>query len=169
MNDQPMTRREARELERLKASQTEPTEIGNYFPKTGSTSTVLEHTSLVVEAVPDLNNLSLVLPESGSVLTTGAIELPWLKPEAETGQVEVIEAAAEADHAAEAEVLENTVTGIQPIAARNHQRSRRKASVFPDRLRKGWGVVHLVLISGFVLFALFVAFAASLLLGLIRF
>lgn len=169
MTEQPMTRREARELERLKAVQSETNEVGNYFPKTGSTSTVLEHTSLVVEAVPDLNNLSLVLPESGSVLTTGSIELPWLKSEADTGQVEVVEAAEEADLASEAEVTENVVTGIQPIPARNHQRSRRKASVFPDRLRKGWGVVHLVLVSGFVLFALFVAFAASLLLGLIRF
>ena len=169
MTEQPMTRREARELERLKAVQSETNEVGNYFPKTSSTSTVLEHTSLVVEAVPDLNNLSLVLPESGSVLTTGSIELPWLKSEADTGQVEVVEAAEEADLASEAEVTENVVTGIQPIPARNHQRSRRKASVFPDRLRKGWGVVHLVLVSGFVLFALFVAFAASLLLGLIRF
>jgi hypothetical protein len=171
MNDQPMTRREARELERLKASQPDPVEVGNYFPQSGSTSTVLEHTSLVVEAVPDLNNLSLVLPESGSVLTTGAIELPWLKAasDSETGQVEVIEAAAEADQAATTEVTENVVSGIQPMPARNHQRSRRKASVFPDRLRKGWGVVHLVLISGFVLFALFSAFVASMLLGLIRF
>lgn len=169
MNDKPLTRREARELERLQANAADPTEVGNYFPKTGPTSTVLEPKSLVVEAVPDLNNLSVLLPDSGSVLTTGAIELPWLKPEATTGQVEVIEAADSADHAATAEFNENTVSGIAPIAARSHQRSRRKASVFPDRLRKGWGLVHLVLISGFILFALFVAFAASLLLGLIRF
>lgn len=168
MTEQPMTRREARELERQQTTEVSVTEVGNYFPAPNASSTGLEHTSLVVEAVPDLNNLSVVLPDSGSVLTTGAIELPWLT-KLETGQVEVVEAADAADLAATAELVENTVTGIQPVAARIHQRSRRRASVFPDRLRKGWGVVHLVLISGFVLFTLFTAFVAAMLLGLIAF
>ena len=183
MTEQPMTRRQARELERQQATAAingvtldsssvkhEPAvaETPSYVPSTGQLP-VVEPTSLVMtESAPDLTNLSVVLPESGARLTTGAIDLPWLK-EQEVDDSAVVDAAEAADVAHSAEVAESTVTGIEPIAARIHERTRRRKSVFPNRLRKGWGVVHLVLVSAFVLFALFVALTASILLGVIKF
>lgn len=183
MNEQPMTRRQARELERQQATAAingvtletpaeqrlqADSEAPSYVPSTGQLP-VVEPTSLVItESAPDVTNISVVLPESGARLTTGAIDLPWLK-EPEVDDSAVVDAAEAADVAHFAEVAESTVTGIEPIAARIHERTRRRKSVFPTRLRKGWGVVHLVLVSAFVLFALFVALMASILLGVIKF
>ncbi|MEN9715178.1 MAG: hypothetical protein RJA35_645 [Actinomycetota bacterium] len=192
MTDKPMTRREARELERLRELEAKgyPVTTGSLpvlpesveaeaeavaevafddAPPITGQSSVLEPKALVVEdPAPDLNNMSVVLPESGAVLTTGAIELPWLKS-VDTDTTQVVYAAETADEAKSAEVEESVVSGIEPIPARIHERTRRKASVFPNRLRRGWGVVHLVLVSSFIIFALLCALIASILLGVIKF
>ncbi|MEY2915193.1 MAG: hypothetical protein RL454_122 [Actinomycetota bacterium] len=172
MTEQPMTRRQARELERQRAQaaingQSDLSEP-DFTPTTGQLSVIEPKSLVVTEPTPDLANLSVVLKESGATLTTGSIELPWLK-EVEVDDTAVIEAAAVADVAHDAEITESVISGIDPIPARIHERSRRRKSVFPTRLRKGWGVVHLVLVSAFVLFALFVALVASILLGIIKF
>ncbi|MFM7030592.1 MAG: hypothetical protein ACKOWK_05970 [Micrococcales bacterium] len=125
---------------------------------------LLEPTAIVVDAVPDITNMSMILPESGLVIQTGAIDLPWLNTESSEIQV-VTEAAAAADAANK---REETATGIHPIPARVHERTRRKASVFPNKLRRGWGVVYLTALSAFLLGALFCAFLAAFLLGLIK-
>jgi len=175
MNQQPMTRREARELERQRersgntGSVPVVSESTDEFNPISGPVGILEPKSLLVEAPSEmLENISIVLPDSGSILTTGAIELPWLKPHDEEEAV-VTAAAAEADTAANQEILENEISGIDPIPARTYERSRRKASVFPNRLRKGWGVVHLVLVSAFIMFALLSALVACVLLGVIKF
>jgi len=133
------------------------------LPATGPIKT-LEPTAIVVDAVPDITNMSVVLPESGIVIQTGAIDLPWLKAESSEIQI-VTEAAAVADAVAGSEA---PTTGINPIPARVHERTRRKASVFPNKLRRGWGVVYLTAISAFLLGALFCAFLAAFMLGLIK-
>jgi hypothetical protein len=159
----PKTRREVRDLERMRElqSSTEPVEL----PTTTGPSSILEPKALVLESVPDLTNLSVVLPDSGSVLTTGSIELPWLK--SETGQTQVIAAAEDADTALAETYSDTNTLGITPIPARHHERTRRRSSVFPTRLRKGWGVVHLVLVSAFLLLALLVGLLAAYMLGII--
>jgi len=172
MNQQPLTRREARELERLReipgyVSKIDPETVDDFHPVSGPVG-LLEPKSLVIEdPIQDLGNLNVVLPESGAVLTTGAIDLPWLKladPDTES----IVVSASEADASTAAELSEGAISGIDPIPARTYARTRRKASVFPTRLRKGWGVVHLVALSAFVLFALLCALIASMMLGVIK-
>ena len=159
----PKTRREVRDLERMREiqSSTEPVEL----PTTTGPSSILEPKALVLDSVPDVTNMSVVLPDSGSVLTTGSIELPWLKTE--TGQTQVIAAAEDADIALAESFSDVNTLGIAPIPARNHERTRRRSSVFPTRLRKGWGVVHLVMVSAFLLLALLVGLLAVYMLGIV--
>jgi len=170
MSASPLTRREARELERrreqlnINGLLVEDAEL----PATGPIEVVedTQSNSILVASPPDVSNMTLVLPDSGALLKTGAIELPVLK--AETGQVAVIAAAGTADEKRETEQAQGAVVGIEPIAARVHQRTRRRSSVFPTRLRQGWGVVHLVLISGFILLAIFCALLGAIMLGSIK-
>ena len=170
MTPTPLTRREARDLERRRQT----LELNGHLaedpdlPRTGPIEVVpdTQSNSLVLESVPDVSNMMLVLPDSGALLKTGAIDLPVIK--ADTGQMAVIEAAESADLQRETEQKEQAVSGIEPIPARVHQRTRRRSSVFPTRLRQGWGVVHLVLISSFILLAIFSALLAAVLLGLIK-
>lgn len=170
MSVSPLTRREARELERrreqLVLNGLAPDEAD--LPATGPIELVsdTQSNSIVVTNVPDVANMTLVLPDSGALLKTGAIELPVIKPD--TGQIAIVEAAASADVNRESEQTDNAVTGIEPVAARVHQRTRRRSSVFPTRLRQGWGVVHLVLVSGFILLAIFCALLAAIMLGSIK-
>jgi len=164
----PMSRREAREAQR---SNTEVDFSGLavediQLPATGPIK-ILEPTAIVVDAVRDITNMSVVLPGSGAVLNTGAIELPWLD-KANTGSIAVVEASQDADQALAAEIVENTNTGINPMPARVHERTRRKASVFPNKLRRGWGVVYLVGISAFILGVALCLFIAGVLLGTIK-
>jgi hypothetical protein len=168
MTEQPMTRREARELERRREQASSGSAVAEELPRTGPIEIETDTASnqIVVESVADVTNMTIILPESGVTLTTGAIELPVLKPE--TGEVEIVSAAAAADVAHDREQIENTVTGITPIAARVHQRSRKRSSVFPTKLRQGWGVVHLVLVSAFILLAIFLALVGAVLLGAIK-
>jgi len=129
MNDQPLTRREARDLERRRELQGSPNP--DEVPVSTGQTPALEPNTLVVETVPDITNLSLVLGESGAVLTTGPIELSWLK--ADTGQTQVVAEAADADSALAESAVDTNSVGITPIPARQHERTRRKASVFqPD-------------------------------------
>ena len=159
MNEQPLSRREARDRERLLANGVETAE---------------KPAEIVVTDIPDIENLSLILPESGAVLTTGAIELPWLKSDdsvtavAEAATVEAASNAESADMALANTMESEQVSGIEPRPARTHIRSRKKASVFPNRLRQGWGAVHMVAVSGFVLFTVLVALIGAVLLGAIR-
>lgn len=159
MNDQPMSRREARDRERLMPDVVEIAE---------------KPAEIVVSYLPDIENMSVVLPESGAVLTTGAIELPWLKSEdsgtavADAAVVEAATNAKSADLALANTMESEQISGIEPRPARTHIRSRKKASVFPNRLRQGWGAVHMVAVSGFVLFTVLVALIGAVLLGAIR-
>lgn len=164
MTDKPLTRREARDIERQREMRLsgEPAEL----PVSSNQSATLEPKTLVVESVPDITNITMVLPDSGAVLTTGSIELPWLN-KADTGQTQVIAEAAEADTALAEGTVDTNSIGIAPIAARHHERTRRRSSVFPTRLRKGWGVVHLVLVSAFLLLAMLCGLLAAFFLGLI--
>lgn len=165
MNEQPLTRREARDLERMREVQSSQERY--VLPDSNLHSTALEPKTLVVDAVPDITNMVMALPETGAIITTGAIDLPWLKTE--TGQSQVVQEASEADKAIADTTVDTNSIGITPIPARNHERTRRRASVFPTRLRKGWGVVHLVMVSGFLLFALLCGLLAAFFLGIITF
>ena len=155
---QPVSRREARQSER----QFEDIQL----PSTGPIKS-LEPTAIVVDAVRDITNMTVVLPGSGAVLNTGAIDLPWIA-KTDTGQVEIVEAAVEADSAKTADIAETIATGINPIPARTNEGGKRKSSVFPSKLRKGWGAVHLVGLSAFLVFVTFTLFVASILLGVIK-
>jgi len=165
MNEQPLTRREARDLERLREVQAK--QDPDILPISSIHSASLEPTTLVVDTVPDITNMVVTLPDAGGVITTGAIELPWLKTE--TGQTQVINEAAVADNAIAETAVDTNSIGITPVAARQHERTRRRVSVFPTRLRKGWGVVHLVMVSAFLLLALLCGLLAAFFLGIITF
>ena len=182
MTDQPLSRREARARERGQlqpptadagelASNTSESivfELQDEVSHVTSQIELLEPKSLVMEtAPPDLTNLNLVLPDSGAVLTTGSIELPWLKEQHQTNVI--VTAGVIADTEALNSVTESTVTGINPIPARRFEKTRRRNSVFPNRLRKGWGIVHMVMLSGFVLLALSLGMLATFMLGIIKF
>jgi len=137
----PQSRREARLQLRAEVAGSNSSDLfGQALPVDGSADLddiqlpatgpikILEPTAIVVDAVPGITNMSVVLPDSGIVIQTGAIDLPWLKAESREIQV-VTEAAAVADAAAGTEA---PTTGINPIPARVHERTRRKASVFPN-------------------------------------
>ena len=120
----------------------------------------------MVAAVPDITNISLVIAETGELLKTGSIELPMLKPD--TAEVAKIEAATLADKALLTERTESVVLGIEPMPARRHTRSRKRSSVFPTNLRRGWGNVYLVLSTAILSVAVFGVYLAALMLGLIK-
>ena len=166
MTDQPLTRRELRELERSRNEQvTDQPQIDDYVsPLTGPIN--LEPKSLVVAAVPDITNISLVIPETGELLKTGAIELPILN--VDTAEVAQVEAAAVADKSLLKDRTESVVLGIEPMPARRHVRSRKRSSVFPTNLRRGWGNVYLVLFTAILSVAVFGVYLAALMLGLIK-
>jgi hypothetical protein len=166
MTEQPLTRRELRELERARAERAydEPETDDYVSPLTGPIN--LEPKSLVVAAVPDITNISLVIPETGELLKTGAIELPVLN--LDTAEVAQVEAAETADKSLLKERTESVVLGIEPIPARRHTRSRKRSSVFPTNIRRGWGNVYLVLFTAILSVALFGVYLAALMLGYIR-
>lgn len=166
MTERPLTRRELRELERKQAETAyDNDESDDYVsPLTGPIN--LEPKSLVVAAVPDITNISLVIPETGELLKTGAIELPVLN--VDTAEVAKVEAATQADKALLTERTESVILGIEPIPARRHTRSRKRSSVFPTNLRRGWGNVYLVLSTAILSVAVFGVYLAALMLGFIK-
>jgi hypothetical protein len=168
-----LSRKEARQMERSTTSDSPKflefapgTEVEDVQLASTGPIKVLEPTSLVVDNYRDITNMTVSVPDSNMVIQTGSIELPWLT-KAETGQVAVVEAANEADSAVSSET-ELTVTGISPVPARVHERTRRKASVFPTKLRRGWGVVYLVGVCAFLLGIALCMFIAAVLVGIIK-
>jgi hypothetical protein len=168
-----LSRKEARQMERstnvdapsfLEFSPS--TEIEDIQLASTGPMKVLEPTSLVIDNYRDIENMTVSVPDSNMVIQTGSIDLPWLT-KVETGQIAVVEAANEADSAVSSEA-DQLVTGISPIPARVHERTRRKSSVFPTKLRKGWGIVHLVGVSAFILGVVASLFIAGVLLGTIK-
>lgn len=166
MTERPLTRRELRELERKQAENAYDNDATDDYvsPLTGPIN--LEPKSLVVAAVPDITNISLVIPETGELLKTGSIELPVLN--FDTAEVAKVEAATQADMALLTERTESVVLGIEPIPARRHTRSRKRSSVFPTNLRRGWGNVYLVLSTAILSVAVFGVYLAALMLGFIK-
>jgi hypothetical protein len=166
MTERPLTRRELRELERAQAERAydQPESDDYVSPLTGPIN--LEPKSLVVAAVPDITNISLVIPETGELLKTGSIELPVLN--LDTAEVAQVEAADNADKSLLRERTESVVLGIEPMPARRHTRSRKRSSVFPTNLRRGWGNVYLVLFTAILSVAVFGVYLAALMLGYIK-
>jgi hypothetical protein len=166
MTERPLTRRELRELERTQSEDAYDNDGTDDYvsPLTGPIN--LEPKSLVVAAVPDITNISLVIPETGELLKTGSIELPVLN--ADTAEVAKVEAATQADKALLTERTESVVLGIEPIPARRHTRSRKRSSVFPTNLRRGWGNVYLVLSTAILSVAVFGVYLVALMLGFIK-
>jgi hypothetical protein len=166
MTERPLTRRELRELERTQSENAYDNDGSDDYvsPLTGPIN--LEPKSLVVAAVPDITNISLVIPETGELLKTGSIELPVLN--ADTAEVAKVEAATQADKALLTERTESVVLGIEPIPARRHTRSRKRSSVFPTNLRRGWGNVYLVLSTAILSVAVFGVYLVALMLGFIK-
>ena len=141
--------------------------VEELFPRSGPIDIVVDTNSIVIEMPKDITNSTLVVPDSGVVLTTGSITLPNIK--ADTGEITVIAAAEAADTALASEKREFAVTGIEPLPARRHMRSRKRSSVFPTRLRKGMGQVYLVLFSAIITAAVLGILAAAYMLGIIHF
>ena len=166
MTERPLTRRELRELERTQSENAYDNDGSDDYvsPLTGPIN--LEPKSLVVAALPDITNISLVIPETGELLKTGSIELPVLN--VDTAEVAKVEAATQADKALLTERTESVVLGIEPIPARRHTRSRKRSSVFPTNLRRGWGNVYLVLSTAILSVAVFGVYLAALMLGFIK-
>jgi hypothetical protein len=141
-------------------------EVVDLFPRSGPIDIVTDTNSIVIEMPKDITNSTLVIADSGVVLTTGSITLPTLK--ADTGEITVIAAAEAADAALNKEKRDYSVEGIQPLPARRHMRSRKRSSVFPTRLRKGMGQVYMVLFSAVMTAAVLGILVAAYMLGIIH-
>jgi hypothetical protein len=141
-------------------------EVVDLFPRSGPIDIVTDTNSIVIEMPKDITNSTLVIADSGVVLTTGSITLPNLK--ADTGEISVIAAAEAADTALNKEKRDYSVEGIQPLPARVHMRSRKRSSVFPTRLRKGMGQVYMVLFSAVMTAAVLGILVAAYMLGIIH-
>jgi len=150
-----------------RAAEPEAPEKSNEFFRSGPIDIVSDTNSIVIEMPKDITNSTLLIADSGVVLTTGSITLPTIK--ADTGEISLVAAAEAADAALAGEKREFVVTGIEPQPARRHMRSRKRSSVFPTRLRKGMGQVYLVLFSAIMTAAVLGMLIAAYMLGIIHF
>lgn len=157
--------RRSRTAEARAAEQASTDKTTDLF-RSGPIDIVSDTNSLVIDMPKDITNSTLVIADSGVVLTTGSITLPTLKPE--TGEISLVAAGEAADAALAVEKREFVVTGIEPQPARRHMRSRKRSSVFPTRLRKGMGQVYLVLFSAIMTAAVLGMLIAAYMLGIIH-
>jgi hypothetical protein len=165
-NAKPLPTRRSRAAE-ARAAEPEAPEKSNEFFRSGPIDIVSDTNSIVIEMPKDITNSTLLIADSGVVLTTGSITLPPIK--ADTGEISLVAAAEAGDAALAGEKREFVVTGIEPLAARRHLRSRKRSSVFPTRLRRGMGQVYLVLFSAIMTATVLGMLIAAYMLGLIHF
>lgn len=108
-----------------------------------------ETNSIILPTLPDITGSSFAVPQSNIVVRTGAIDLPQQQNPV-TGEItlivqpEPIVEVAEAKPELATETGKVGIIGIEPVPARSLPK-KSKEQVFPGRLRKGWGVVYLVL------------------------
>lgn len=108
-----------------------------------------ETNSIILPTLPDITGSTFTVPESNIVVRTGAIELPQ-QPTTMTGEItlvvqpEPIVEYSEPKSELPVDTGKVGIVGIEPVPARALPK-KGKEKVFPGRLRKGWGVVYLVL------------------------
>jgi hypothetical protein len=167
----PLTRKQLREQERLKSESvggTSEVAADEYISvSTGSIGMEPEPKSFVVEAVPDITNMTITISETGEQLQTGSIPLPAAVTgvtlqtgsitlptvTSSTGEIQLVKIGNSADQELTLERAEGAIGGIAPIPARKHLRARRSNRVFPTRLKKGKGQVYFALFSIIVMVA----------------
>ena len=135
------------------------------FPRSGPIDVVQDTNSLVIEMPRDITNSTMVIADGGVTLTTGSITLPKL----DTGEINLVVAAEAADAAVQEDKRDQIVTGIEPLPARRHQRSRKRQSVFPTKLRRGMGQVYIVLFSAILTAGVLGLVVIAYMLGYIKF
>lgn len=180
-----LTRKQLRELERHRSEaiggNSQVAEDEFIAVSSGSIGLDPEPKSFVVEAVPDITNMTIKISETGEQLQTGSIPLPAAVPGVSvqtgsitlptmisaTGEIQLVSIGEAADLELAAERNEGTVSGIQPMPARKHLRARKSNRVFPTNLKKGKGQVYLALFSIVVMTSTAGIFFALYLLNLI--
>lgn len=142
-----------------------PSAASDLFPRSGPIDVVPDTNSLVIEMPKDITNSTMVIADGGVTLTTGSITLPKL----DTGEISLVVAAEAADLAVQEDKRDQIVTGIEPLPARRHSRSRKRQSVFPTKLRRGMGQVYIVLFSAILTASVLGLAVIAYMLGYIKF
>lgn len=165
----PVSRRELREVERQQAfaAETAPDE---YITPTGPIGLIPEPKSIVVEAPPSIENISISLGDT-EVLVTGSIPLPVLPATpapAGTGEIRLVTPAELVDAATAAERFDSEELGIAPVPAYVRSTGRRRNRVFATRLRAGRGQIYWVIGAMVVMACLASGLVMAWMLGLIK-
>jgi len=134
----------------------EPISYNNEAMFTLSPGLLVEPTtnSIVIDQVQDLTNYTATVTETGEILTTGAIQLPILHQDTETGEVSVIAEAEKLDEAIALDSATGFINTIAPMRVTGIVNAAKKFRVIPTNLQRGKNHPYLVLTAAIVMVAI---------------
>lgn len=187
--EEPMTRRQLREMEKLTGSDlvadsepeyevelpftsdlaeqvpaeieeqpelVEPISYNNDISFNVSPGLLVEPTtnSIVIDQVQDLTNYTATVSQTGEILTTGAIQLPILHQDSETGEIALIQEAEALDEAIALDNATGFINTIAPMRVTGIVNAAKKFRVIPTNLKRGKNHPYLVLTAAIVMVAI---------------
>lgn len=110
--------------------------------------------SIVIDQVQDLTNYTATVTGTGEILTTGAIQLPILHQDTETGEIAVISEAEKLDEAIALDNATGFINTIAPMRVTGIVNAAKKFRVIPTNLKRGKNHPYLVLTAAIVMVAI---------------
>jgi hypothetical protein len=141
----------------------EPVKSANF----GSTSNLGAEpvtASIIINTVPDLENSPIFI--SGTVMTTGSIEVPQIDPT--TGSIAVINQSQQADEAVAEDSLNSFVSSVAPIRAAGIAKTRARTVELTLVTRKGQGQVYAVMSTAALMITIGALIVAGFMLGIFQ-
>lgn len=133
-----------------------PREYGNESLFDLSPNLIIEPTtnSIVIDQVQDLTNYTATVSGTGEILTTGAIQLPILLPDNETGEIAVVKEAEALDAAIEQDNATGFINTVAPMRVTGVINAAKKFRVIPTNLKRGKNHPYLVLTAAVIMVAI---------------
>jgi hypothetical protein len=123
--------------------------------------------SIIIDQVQDLTNYTATVSETGEILTTGAIQLPISVLDNSTGEIQVIQEAAELDSAIQVDNATGFINTIAPMRVTGVVNATSKFKVIPTNLKRGSSHPYLVLAAAVGMVALGAITIAAFMLQII--
>lgn len=120
--------------------------------------------SIIIENVPDLENNQIIIASTGTIMTTGSIEVPTIDPT--TGSIAVITDASQADESIVEDSLNSFVSSVAPIRAAGIAKTRAKTIELTLVTRKGQGQVYAVMSTAVLMITVGALVIAAFMLGI---
>lgn len=183
------SRRERREAEKIKSSESTPTQVSFVEPTmTGPIPTIQEPeiflepvksadfgstsnlgaepvtASIIIDQVPDIDSTPIIIAGTGQVMTTGSIEIP--KAIQSTGSITVVLDSEKADEALAEDSLNSFVSSVAPIRAAGIAKTRAKTVELTLVTRKGQGQVYAVMSTAVLMITVGSLIVAAFMLGI---